>query len=128
MLWIVGVVALGIVAFELTWFWATYSTTKAVHARLDPLAGEIEKQIPAGTPRIEVEKRLGSLGIDTAGAYLPAGGARDPNYPGAYGAIETYTAPIGSRIYSCRARLTFTFDASDNLIRFSHRPQCEAWF
>ena len=70
---------------------------KAVHTPSEPLAAVIEREIPPGTSRSEVEKRLASLGIQTQVAYLPAGGAHDPNFPGAYGEIETYVDRIGSK-------------------------------
>jgi hypothetical protein len=129
LLWIVGAIAVAIVAFQLAWFWATYSTTKAIHTRAEPLVAEIEKEIPPGTSRADVEARLSSLGIATSGAYFPVLGAADRQlFPGASGVIQAYTEWMGSKLYSCRIRLTFMFDASGRLIRFSHRPECDAWF
>lgn len=107
------------------WKWDTTKTNEAVLQTDETLVRDITAQLPAGTPRADIEKFLAAHGTVTPG-YFNYGGPM-ANLEGATAILFTRTTPVGNEVHSCSVVLYFRLDGSDGLMGYTHEPQCTSF-
>ena len=107
------------------WKWDTGHTDEAVKQAEDQLVRDIDAQLPAGTPRVEIEKFVIAQHGLVAPFYYNYGGPT-PATDGATAVLLTRTTPAGNMLHSCWVPLIFWLDGSDTLMRYSHETRCKS--
>jgi hypothetical protein len=121
-----ALIAVGLAALLFgAWKWDTGRTNQTVEQSDDALVRDIATQLPAGTPRADIQKFLMERGMPQPG-YFNFGGP-SPIVEGATAILYTRTPPVGNMVHSCWVQFYFRLDGSDTLTGYTHEARCTSY-